>query len=156
MSRNETEIDVPVEVAWAVLADPRRYGAFVVGSKTIRRFDPRWPAVGAALHHRIGFGPLALKDATEVLEVDEPRRLHVDAGMGPLGASAITFHLEALDATRCRVAIEEWPVRGIIAATWNPAFEAGMWLRNQELLRRLARLAEERAETMGRAGQSRR
>lgn len=75
MARNRTVVDAPVEAVFAVLADPRTYDDFVVGTKRIRRFEPTWPELGSALQHTLGVGPFVLRDATSVEEVDGERRL---------------------------------------------------------------------------------
>jgi hypothetical protein len=60
---------------FAVLCDPKADADWVVGSHSIRPADADWPAVGSRFHHRVGAGPLTVKDHTKVLGVDPPRRL---------------------------------------------------------------------------------
>lgn len=148
MSRNETVAAVPLEVMWAVLADPRQYGRFVVGTKRVRRFDPGWPEAGAAVHHSIGLGPLHLRDATHVVDVRPTTHLRLHAGLGPLGVSEIVLTLEAVSADRTRLVIEEHGVHGTLRTLWNPALDRLMWLRNVELVRRFRRIAEQRGATI--------
>lgn len=97
-----------------MLSDPRPYAFFVVGTKRIRRFDPGWPAHGAALHHTVGVGPFVLRDATRAVEVDPPRRLLLHAGLRPLGTTQITFTLVSV-GERTEVVMEEWPIDGPVA-----------------------------------------
>ncbi len=151
MTRNEAVIDAPIEVVWAVLGDARRYDRFVVGARRIRRFDPDWPAEGSRLHHSIGV-PHVLKDSTVVVAADPPRSLRLHAGLRPAGVAEIEFTLSPDGDDRCRVVVDEHPVAGPMAWLWNPAFAGGLWLRNEEMLRRLGRLAEQRARTMATAG----
>ena len=146
MSHNETTVEAGAAIVWSLLADPSTYGRFVVGTKCIRRFDADWPDVGSSIHHTIGAGPIeVIRDATTVVESTEPRCLRLHAGMGLTGSSEIVFTLDPIGPSSTRVAIEEHPVKGPIALVWNPALDAGMSLRNRELLRRLRDLAIERA-----------
>ncbi len=145
MAREQVLVDAPAETVFAVLSDPRPYAFFVVGTKRIRRFDPGWPAHGAALHHTVGVGPFVLRDATRAVEVDPPRRLLLHAGLRPLGTTQITFTLVSV-GERTEVVMEEWPIDGPVARMWNRALDRLLGLRNRELLRRLQRLAERREQ----------
>jgi uncharacterized protein YndB with AHSA1/START domain len=148
MARNRTFVDAPPETVFAVLSDPPAYDRFVVGTKRIRRFDPTWPAVDSVFHHTLGVGPFVLRDMTRVVEVDEPQRLVLRARMGPLAVNVVAFTLQPAGAGT-EVEAEEYAVEGPGAAVWNRFFDAVMWLRNQEMLRRLRRIAERRARRAG-------
>ena len=137
------EIEAPPEQVFELLADPGAYGAFVVGSKKVRRFDPAWPDQGSVFHHTIGFGPPILRDLTRVEEVEEGRRLVLRAQMRPFSVNRVAFSLRPV-AAGTEVEVEEYAVEGPVAAVWNPLFERLTWLRNQEMLRRLKKLAERR------------
>jgi carbon monoxide dehydrogenase subunit G len=144
-TRLQIEVDAPTGAVWAVLSDPETYPDFVPGAKYERDHDPEWPAVGAKLHHTIGFGPLVLRDATTVEAVDPGSCLTLSAGMSVLGVSAVRFTVEPMDDRRSRVGIEEWPLHGPIDKTWNRVFDGMMTARNQELLRRLRDIVQQRA-----------
>lgn len=132
------------EQIWAVLADAKSYGHWVVGTKDIRDADGTWPAVGSALHHTTGFGPFNLKDNTKVLESEEPRRIVLEARARPLGMARIEIDLEPVgDGTR--VKIVEDAVRPATARAINPALSPLVHSRNVETLRRLEELARKRA-----------
>ena len=75
MSTARRQIDAPPERVWAVLADPDSYAHWVVGSRDTRSADPGFPAKGTSFHHTVAFGPIDLRDETEVVESDAPRRL---------------------------------------------------------------------------------
>lgn len=150
MARNEITVDAPAETVYAVLADPRRYADFVVGSRRVRRFDPRWPEPGTAIHHSLGFEPLVLRDSTVSLEDDPPRRLVVEARMRPLAITPTAFDL-APDGAGTRVVAEEHPTSGLLSWAWNPALDGVLRLRNAVMLRRLKRLAEDRERWRRRA-----
>ena len=145
MARNETVIDAPIDIVWSVLSDPRTYDSFVVGTKRIRRFDPRWPEPGSALHHTIGVGPAATRDETVVIEADPPNVLRLHAGTRPFAVSLVLFTLDADGPERTRLAIVEEPIEGPLHAVWNPVFDGVMWLRNVDVLRRLRSICQRRA-----------
>ncbi len=146
MSRNHTFVAAPPEVVFAVLSDPRTYARFTVGTKRIRRFDPRWPEVGSVFHHTLGFGPLILRDLSRVVELDEGRRLVLRAQMRPFAVNRVAFELRpAQTDAGTDVEIEEHAIEGPAAVVWNPVLDGVLWLRNQELLRRLKHVAERRA-----------
>jgi len=75
MATTRKQIDAPPERVWAVLADPDNYAHWVDGSRDVRDADPSFPAQGASFHHTFAFGPIDLRDETEVVESDAPRRL---------------------------------------------------------------------------------
>ncbi len=145
MARNTAVVAAPPDAVFSVLSDPSSYTRFVVGSKRIRRFDPRWPEVGSAFHHTLGVGPFVLRDLTSVTEVEDGRRLVLRAHMRPFAVNRVAFALTpVLEATE--VEVEEHPVEGPATKVWNPALDRLMWLRNQEMLRRLAKLAARRRD----------
>jgi uncharacterized protein YndB with AHSA1/START domain len=162
MSVNKMLVDAPPEAVFAVLADPAAYGAFVVGSKHVRRFEPTFPERGSTFHHTLGVGPFILRDKTCVEEVEENRRLVLLAHMRPFAVNRVAFTLRPVaegteagtevpgtevpgtEVPGTEVEVEEYAVKGPAAALWNPLFEAAMALRNQEMLRRLKRVAERR------------
>src|SRR5688500_739715 len=89
MAVNDIHIDAPPERVFAVLADWRSYGDWVVGSRKIRGADPGFPAAGTRFHHQVGVGPLHLNDHTSVLEVEKPRKLILKAKARPLGTAVV-------------------------------------------------------------------
>ncbi len=143
MAVNKTVIEASPGAVFAVLADPAPYGAFVVGSKHVRRFEPAWPELGSCFHHTVGVGPFVLRDKTCVEEVVEGRRLVLLAHMRPFAVNRVAFTLHPVEEGT-EVEVEEYAVQGPVAAVWNPVFDAAMGLRNQEMLRRLKRIAERR------------
>ncbi len=146
MTRNRTVVDATPETVFAVLADPRRYAYFVVGTKKIRRFDPRWPEPGSAFHHTLGVGLPLIRDATVCVEVDEPHRLVLRAHMRPLAVNETTFRLTPQQGGTS-VEVEERAVAGPAAAkVVAPLVDGLLWLRNQELVRRLRKTVERREE----------
>ena len=142
MSVNEIEVDAPPAAVWAVLADPPTYEEWVVGNKAIRDHDPKWPEPGTEFHHKVGFGPVAVKDKTVSLEAVTSRRLVMNVRAFPAGQGVVTFDLtETGQGTHVRM--EELPAGGPVKRVW-PALAPLVKLRNAVSLRRLKRLAESR------------
>jgi hypothetical protein len=143
MAHTETIIHAQREAVFAVLNDPRAYQRFVVGTKRVRSFDPRWPEPGSELHHTVGIGPLALRDKTEAAESDPLDRLVVRPHIRPFVITESTFELEDRgEDTLLR--LDEYAVGGPLAPVWPGPLDGLMALRNRLLVRRLARLAEAR------------
>lgn len=145
MALTKRVIPVAQELVFAVLSDPPSYDAFVVGTKAIRRFDPRYPEPGTAFAHTLGFGPLFLRDETRVERVEPPARLVLRAFMRPVGVTRVDFRL-APSGGGTLVTVEEYPIDGPLSRVWSPPLEVAMWLRNLVTLVRLQRLARRRAE----------
>lgn len=139
VARTSTFVDAPPEAVWSVLANPPSYEDWVVGSKEIRRWDPEWPAVGAAFHHTFLIGPLPVKDRTTVLESEPPRRLVLRARARPTGIAHVVLTL-APEGDGTRVEMGEWLVSGPPALADNPVQRFLINRRNDEALRRLKRL----------------
>ena len=141
MARNETEIEASPEAVWTVLADPFSYEHWVVGSADIRDVEGDWPQVGATFHHTQGLPKFGLKDTTTVLEANPLRQLKLCVRARPMVIAEVELELAAA-GEGTRVVMVEVPVGGVVGKLNNPAFEAGLRLRNAESLRRLKRLAE--------------
>ena len=141
MARTETIVHAPPDAVFAVLSDPRAYQTFVVGTRRVRRFDPRWPEPGTALHNSVGVGPLVWRDKTEAIEERPGKHLVVRPHVRPFVIIESRFQLEALgDSTLVR--LDEFAVSGPLARVWPGPLDGLMGLRNRLTLRRLARLAE--------------
>ena len=145
MAVNEIHIDTPPERVFAVLADWRSYGDWVVGSRFIRGADPGFPAAGTRFHHQVGIGPLHLNDHTSVLEVDQPRKLILKAKARPLGTAIVDMTLEP-DNGGTKVIMREDPGDTLSAFVFNPLTHLLVRGRNVESLERLKRLAEKRPD----------
>ena len=145
MATTTREMPVAAEAVWEVLRDGFSYADWVVGTSAIRAVDEGFPAAGTALHYRIGRGPLTFDDKTQVLAVEEGRRLELEARAWPVGTAGITITTVAQGAVT-RVSIEEKPERGLAATRHNPAADLLIKVRNVEVLRRLERLALRRQD----------
>jgi uncharacterized protein YndB with AHSA1/START domain len=145
MAVNEIHIDAPPERVFAVLADWRSYGDWVVGSRLMRGADPGFPAAGTRFHHQVGWGPLHLNDHTTVLEVDQPRKLILKAKARPLGTAVVQMDMKP-DGGGTHVTMREDPGDTLTAFVFNPLTHLLVRGRNTESLERLKRLAEERPD----------
>lgn len=151
MAVNVTIIRAPIDRVFAVLSDPQSYAYWVVGSDSIRDADASWPAVGSKLHHRVGAGPFKLNDNTEVLEVNAPTRLVLQARTRPFGTARVTLDLLDL-GDRTRVTMEEGPGDRFSRLLFNPVANAVLRRRNDVALKRLEELALKPAAAAAAAG----
>jgi uncharacterized protein YndB with AHSA1/START domain len=145
MSLTTHEVDSPPEAVFAVLADPDSYGHWVVGSKEILAAEGNWPTAGATFHHTQGTVGINLKDTTSVVEAQPPHHLVLEVRARPWIVSVVELSLEAVGQGRTRVRMYEHPTGGLARRVWNPVLDRLMHTRNAESLRRLGRLAAERA-----------
>ncbi len=144
MSTTSRPISATPEQVWSVLADGWLYPLFVVGASRMRDVDEGWPAVGAKLHHSVGTWPLLIDDTTEVLEVEENRRLLLVARGWPAGQAHVEISLEP-SGTDTVVTIVEQATAGPGALMPKVLQDPQLHLRNIETLRRLAFVVEGRA-----------
>ena len=144
MAENTAHIDASPDEVFAFFADGWTYADWVVGAKEVRRVEGAWPAPGSSFHHSVGVGPANLKDRTEVLELDEPRRLVLDARAYPLGRALVELLIEP-DGMGTRVVMREHlaNVPGIVNRVIDPLIH----VRNDESLRRLRRAIQARVAT---------
>jgi uncharacterized protein YndB with AHSA1/START domain len=131
------------EQVWEVLSDGWLYPLFVVGASRMRAVDDSWPAVGSRLHHSVGTWPLMIDDTTEVLDVDEGRRLLLLARGWPAGQAHVDISLQPSGDTTV-VTITEDATAGPGTLIPKPLRDAQLHLRNVEALRRLAFVVEGR------------
>ena len=145
MAIRETTVDAPAQAVFDVLLDPDAYEHWVVGNRAVRAVDADWPRVGSRFHHNVGLGPLNTSDSTTIVELDAPRRLVLRARAMPVGVARVEVTVDPAGDGRSRLRLAERPVEGPMARVHNPVFDLVIGLRNDECLRRLRRLAEQRA-----------
>src|SRR4051812_37888362 len=131
---------VAPQAVWDVLADPAGYEYWVVGSKAIRDAAAAFPAPGTKFHHTIGFGPLTLRDHTEVLAAEVPRLLRLRAKGRPVGTATVELELTPRDGGTV-VRISENPDGPYSVLALHPFVHVVTKLRNAESLMRLEELA---------------
>ena len=141
MARTETHIDASPERVFAVLSDASSYGEWVVGSRRVRDSDPDFPRRGSRFHHEVGTPPLILRDHTEVLESDPPRRLVLAAKTRPFAIARVELVLRPeRGGTHVTMIEGAHDLRSRLLL--NPFTDPLLGLRNVESLRRLRALAE--------------
>lgn len=140
-------VPAPIEDVWAVLADPRGYAFWVVGSHEITGFDDRWPAVGSEFRHVQGQGPFKWSDISRVVECEPPRRLVLEVKVRPFITGPVILELEP-EAAGTVITIDERAEGG--AAGLVPHFVTSPLIaaRNADGLRRLAGMAWARAAAL--------
>ena len=143
MSTTSRPVSATPEQVWSVLADGWLYALWVVGAARMRDVDEDWPAVGSRLHHSVGTWPLLIDDTTEVLEVEENRRLLLLARGWPAGQAHVEIILEPR-GTDTVMTIVEQATAGPGALIPKVVQDPQLHLRNIEALRRLALLVEGR------------
>ena len=143
MSTTSRTIAAAPEQVWSVLADGWLYPLFVVGAARMREVDDTWPAVGSRLHHSVGTWPLMIDDTTEVLEVEEGRRILLLARAWPAGQAHVEMTVRP-DGASSVVTIEEQATAGPGALIPKPVQDVQLHARNIETLRRLAFVVEGR------------
>lgn len=148
MARTEHLIHAAPEVVFHVLADPRGYAYWVLGSKEIRDVDRDWPAVGSRFHHSVGAGVLRLKDNSEVEQVQPGRFLQLKVKTRPLGTARVQLELHEAGGDT-RVTMVEDPADPLTALVANPLLHRLIHARNSRSLDRLAELAEGRVPLPG-------
>jgi uncharacterized protein YndB with AHSA1/START domain len=143
MSTTSRTIAATPEQVWSVLSDGWLYPLFVVGAARMREVDDAWPAVGSRLHHSVGTWPLLIDDTTEVLEVEEDRRILLLARGWPAGQAHVEITIRP-DGASSVVTIEEQATAGPGALIPKPVQDVQLHARNIETLRRLAFVVEGR------------
>ena len=136
------------EEVFAVLADPRSYSYWVVGSSTVRDADDGWPARRTRFHHTVGWGPLRVRDHTEVEDVEPGRFLQLLANARPFGVARVKLDLEPVPGGT-EVTMVERPAGWFGVLGLNPLVHVITHVRNVRSLGRLAELAEGRARVAG-------
>lgn len=148
MARNEHLVHVSPEAVFDVLADPRGYAYWVVGSEEIRDADASWPGRGSRFHHTVKIGPLRLKDDSEVEDVRPGRFLQLKVKGRPFGTARVKIELQpAQDGTL--VTMIEDPADRASALVFLPLTHLLVRGRNVRSLERLAQLAEGRVPIPG-------
>ena len=145
MSTTTRSVSATPEQVWEVLADGWLYPLFVVGASRMRDVDASWPAVGAKLHHSVGTWPLLIDDTTEVLEVEEGKRVLLLARGWPAGQAHVDISLQP-DGDSTAVTIVEDATAGPGLLVPKPLRDAQLHWRNVEALRRLAFVVEGRTQ----------
>ena len=144
MAENHAYVDAPPDAVFDVLADADSYAHWVVGSSEIRGTEGNWPEPGSKFHHTQGVYGIGLKDSTSSIAANRPRQLVMEVRFRPFMVGKVELRLRPR-GRGTHVTMIEYPIRGPVAKLNNPLIDRALWIRNVESLRRLRRLAEERA-----------
>lgn len=137
-------VDRDPSQVWDVLSDGRSYAEWVVGTKHIKEADPRWPELGSRIEYSVGVGRWTIEDITTVRLVEPGQRLELEAQAGWLGSARISIVLLPWGEGQTLVILDEHPLTGP-GATWHTALvDVVLRIRNQRMVRSLARLVHER------------
>ncbi|MEW1614157.1 MULTISPECIES: SRPBCC family protein [unclassified Streptomyces] len=134
-------IERPVEAVWAVLADPRRYGDWVVGTSESTPDEGTWPELGAGITYTVQLGWWSARGRTVVRRCEAPHVLELEAESGWLGTARIALKVRRWGRNTL-VIIDEHPLRGPAAKLHNTAIDAFVQLRHRTMLARLAEVVE--------------
>jgi uncharacterized protein YndB with AHSA1/START domain len=132
----------PPEDVFAVLTDGWRYADWVVGAKRVRAVDDIWPQPGSRFHHEVGFGPVTLKDSSELLAVEPPRQVVLEVRAWPAGKARVTITVSAREGGGSEVLLEEVPTEGPAKTIDSWPLRRLTMLRNVESLKRLRRIVD--------------
>lgn len=141
MAEVATTVPTSPDRVFAVLADGWSYAGWVVGASHIREVDFGWPEVGTRIHHSVGPWPLVVDDVTEVVAVEPPYLLEIDARLWPFGAARVRLELSEPEPNVTRVRMLESAVRGPGRLLPQSLQTLLLVPRNRESLRRLSSLA---------------
>lgn len=132
------------EAVWSVLADGYSYAEWVVGTREVHRVDPDWPQAGSSLRFTAGLGRLSVTDNTTSRICVPGSRLELEARAVPYGSVRISIEILPWGEESV-VIIDEHPLRGPSALLENPVVEFGLTIRNRQMLRKLARVVNNRS-----------
>ncbi|MFE5613687.1 SRPBCC family protein [Streptomyces sp. NPDC056543] len=132
----------PPQAVWAVLADPSRYGEWVVGPSQSTPLDEFWPDVGSRLRYTVRLGPWSTEGTTTVRHVVPGRELELEAEFKAVGTARIFLQLRTW-GEETLVVCDEHPLRGLGGALHNSVTETALQLRHRGMLARLAKVVEQ-------------
>jgi hypothetical protein len=131
MSTNVREMACSAEDVFAVLADGWLFPTWVVGASRMRDVEKAWPAV--------------IDDETTMHEWDPPRHALVVAKGWPIGEASVQIDVKPR-GDGCVVRIIEKAVAGPGKYVPPALLDIALYIRNVETLRRLAYIAEGKAD----------
>ncbi|MEV7728930.1 SRPBCC family protein [Streptomyces sp. NPDC087917] len=132
----------PPQDVWEVLADPVRYGDWVVGPSESTPLDHDWPEPGSRLRYTVRLGPWTTDGVTTVRHRDTLKELELEASFGPLGTARIFLMLRPW-GEETLIVCDEHPLRGPAGTLHNPVSEGLLQLRHRGMLARLAKVVEQ-------------
>jgi uncharacterized protein YndB with AHSA1/START domain len=145
MARNEIVIDASPSDVYETLLDAASYPKWVVGAKGLGGVDRSWPRLGSRFYPKVGAGPVAMADNTQIIEKQENRLVVLCVQLRPLATGIVRLWLTSKARGRkTRVVMTEDATSGPLAWFKNPVTTATIVARNAVSLRRLRRLVRSR------------
>lgn len=144
MARAEITIDARAADVYAVLANPDTYPDWLVGAREIRSTDESFPTPGSRFRHRVGAGPVEVKDETISLQARDGERLVLRAKARPFGQAVVRFDLHGRDGGT-RVTMAETVIEPSFLRRLAFLVDPITAVRNQASLRQLKELIEARS-----------
>jgi hypothetical protein len=139
MAVNRRFVPHPPATVFQVLDDGHSYERWVVGTSKIRAVEPGWPEPGTRLLYQLGRSPARKDDETRSVQYRRGVLLELEAVGRPFGTVRIEFWVEPVRGGSL-ITLTEHPNKGLARLLLrNRAFDAVIWMRNVETLRRLAR-----------------
>lgn len=126
-----------------MLSDPETYPEWLIGAREIRSTDDAFPAPGSRFRHRVGVGPVEVRDETVSLQARADERLVLRAKARPFGQAVVRFDLHGRD-DGTRVVMDESVLDPPLVRRLAWMVDPITALRNQASLRRLKHLIEAR------------
>ena len=137
----EVAIDAPIKAVFALLADPKSYADWVVGSDKVLRADPGWPAPGSAFEHVVGVWPFKSHDHSYVEDVQAPIHLRLRVKARPFVTAHVWLDLSEQDGGTL-VQMQERGADPLSKLVMNRFTQPLVKTRNELALRRLRDMAE--------------
>ncbi|MGA5474121.1 SRPBCC family protein [Streptomyces arboris] len=134
-------IERPVEDVWEVLADPKRYVEWVVGTADSTPDEGTWPQLDSSIAYTVRLGRWSAQGRTVVRRCEAPHVLELEAESGWLGTARIALKVRRWGRNTL-VIIDEHPLRGPAAKLHNTALDAFVQVRHRSMLPRLAEAVE--------------
>lgn len=144
VARVEITVDGSAADVYAVLANPDTYPDWLVGAREIRSTDDAFPVPGSRFRHRVGVGPVEVKDETVSLQAREGERLVLRAKARPFGQAVVRFDLHG-SAGGTRVVMDETVVEPAALRRLAFLIDPITAIRNRASLRHLKDLVEGRS-----------
>lgn len=144
MARAEITVDASAADVYAVLANPETYPKWLVGAREIRSTDDAFPAPGSRFRHRVGAGPVEVKDETVSLQARDGERLVLRAKARPFGQAVVRFDLHGSDGGT-RVTMDETVIEPPVLRRLAFLVDPITAIRNRASLRQLKDLVEGRS-----------
>jgi len=142
MALNTITVNATPDRVWEVLSDPACYPRWVVGARAFRGADAEFPAVGSRFHHCVALGPWSVKDETEVLDVDPPWRIELQAKARPFGTARIALLVQPRGENETHVTLIEDGGDPLSRMLFTPLTHLLVRGRNAKGLERLKALIE--------------